>query len=707
MPLDDPLQPASPEDNTLPPSQDPADETGVVAPPRTLVGTLKQLGPGLIIAGSIVGSGELIATTKTGAQAGMTLLWLIIIGCVIKVFVQIELGRMSITHGVTTLAALNRVPGRIGPVNWILWFWLAMMSASIAQLGGIVGGVGQSLALSFPLRGDYVEAIQIPSATDLRQYLEWDAPLLSAFDLRIREVNSRSASDPSTATPSEASPAIDPVLAAAELEWRADRLKTLQAHWDQLSSEQRTEIGTAFTAAFSPGEPLAPREREERRIRLRTALDAVNAPWIRAEMDRRVAAKVLSAPPTEVEIRRVLRGHEVLSEHLADVGDQGEHYRRIEAAVAAQSLVGAAQRGLTEVLARTPSGSAGSSADSIHTPDVALAELQVETAKRRVAVLTEPWTWDDKYWAAVVTGITICLLYNGRYGIIQNLSTALVVLFTFITIGNVLSLQTTPQWRISGEQLLEGLSGRLPQQGLKMALATFGIIGVGATELLTYPYWCIEKGYARYTGWRNESQAWAERARGWMRVMHWDAFISMIIYTVATLAFYLLGAAVLFPEGRDPDGMRMVSTLAAAYVPVFGEYAKHLFLVGAVAVLYSTFLVANAGHARMFTDGLKVFGLVDPSSQRTHDKSITFFCVLLPLICLAIFCSGINPVEAVAFAGMMQATMLPMIGFGAIYFRWTATDPRLAPSRLWDVMLYLSFIGLLIVGVYGLWSKFR
>ena len=50
--------------------------------PHRLLPVLKQLGPGLIIAGSIVGSGELIATTKTGAQAGITLLWLIILGCV-------------------------------------------------------------------------------------------------------------------------------------------------------------------------------------------------------------------------------------------------------------------------------------------------------------------------------------------------------------------------------------------------------------------------------------------------------------------------------------------------------------------------------------------------------------------------------------------------------------------------------------------------
>ena len=50
---------------------------------------------------------ELIATTRTGAEAGFDFLWLIIIGCIIKVFAQIELGRYAITNGKTTLAALS------------------------------------------------------------------------------------------------------------------------------------------------------------------------------------------------------------------------------------------------------------------------------------------------------------------------------------------------------------------------------------------------------------------------------------------------------------------------------------------------------------------------------------------------------------------------------------------------------------------------
>jgi len=55
--------------------------------------------------------------------------------------------------------------------------------------------------------------------------------------------------------------------------------------------------------------------------------------------------------------------------------------------------------------------------------------------------------------------------------------------------------------------------------------------------------------------------------------MQWDAFSSMVIYTFATVAFYILGAAVLYPEGLDPEGNQMVYALSQPYVKVFGPWA--------------------------------------------------------------------------------------------------------------------------------------
>ena len=130
------------DDVATPTAETTTENSDIQEPPTSFGGIFRKLGPGLIIAASIVGSGELIATTKTGAQAGISLLWLIVVGCVIKVFVQIELGRVAISQGETTLTSLNRIPGpRLG-VSWIVWYWLIMMIVGFGQLGGIIGGVG-------------------------------------------------------------------------------------------------------------------------------------------------------------------------------------------------------------------------------------------------------------------------------------------------------------------------------------------------------------------------------------------------------------------------------------------------------------------------------------------------------------------------------------------------------------------------------------
>ena len=137
---------------------------------------------------------------------------------------------------------------------------------------------------------------------------------------------------------------------------------------------------------------------------------------------------------------------------------------------------------------------------------------------------------DDVYYTVGLTVATIVLLVVGKYGFIQMFSTVLVGLFTLVTIVNVFGLQTVDAastWRITLDNIREGLSfgvGNDWMEGLGVALATFGIIGVGAAELIAYPYWCMEQGYAKFTGPRDESEEWANRARGWMKVLQVDAW---------------------------------------------------------------------------------------------------------------------------------------------------------------------------------------
>jgi Mn2+/Fe2+ NRAMP family transporter len=311
--------------------------------------------------------------------------------------------------------------------------------------------------------------------------------------------------------------------------------------------------------------------------------------------------------------------------------------------------------------------------------------------------------YDPQIWAAVIAVVTSILLVVGKYKLIEWSTTTMVAAFTLTTVGTVVALQFTDFWAIRWHDILNGLSFRLPpssqsgsQQALATALATFGIIGVGASELVSYPYWCLEKGYARYTGPRDNSPEWAARARGWLTVLRWDCWCSMVIYTLATLAFYLLGAAILGRVGLNPGGFDLVRTLTAMYEPVFGKFAQALFLVGAFAVLFSTFFVANAGHARVLTDMARVmnFGIKTDADVK---RSIRIISGVLPFICLSIYLAvPKEPENLVLLSGVVQAFMLPMLASAALYFRYYRGDTRLRSGIVWDIFLWLSTAGMFL-----------
>jgi Mn2+/Fe2+ NRAMP family transporter len=64
------------------------------------------------------------------------------------------------------------------------------------------------------------------------------------------------------------------------------------------------------------------------------------------------------------------------------------------------------------------------------------------------------------------------------------------------------------------------------------------------------------------------------------------------------------------------------------------------------------------------------------------------------------------PTTMILACGIAQSIMLPLLGAAALYFRYKRSDVRLQPGRAWDVMLWLSFAGFLIVGTWSLLSTF-
>lgn len=434
-----------------------------VTPPTSIAQSLKYIGPGLILTAGIVGTGELVATPNVAAGSGFDLLWLIILGCMVKVFVQVELGRYAVATGTPTLHMLDMVPGpRVRGVGWMVWVFLPVFAAMISVVGGMLGGTAEVMNLA-------------------------------GFD---------------------------------------------------------------------------------------------------------------------------------------------------------------------------------ASASTI----------------------------------AIVLGLSLSILLGvGRYKLVERFSIGLVVLFTASTIFALGALQYT-DFRITGANLVDGLKFRFPAD-FSAAFAAFGIIGVGAAELIYYPYWCLEKGYATRVGLRDAG--WLIRARGWMRVMKVDAFASLILYTSATVVFFLLGAAVLHAKDVQLSDQGLVTSLAHMYQESIGPLGFWVFVVGAFATLYSTAFAATAANARLLADLLPMFGLMSPTDDpERKTKRIKLIGAMLPLYGTVLYVVWPAPLSLILISGVGQAILLPFLAACALYLRHRKLSVELRPGRLWTSCLWLSGGALTFVGAWQLISRF-
>lgn len=308
-------------------------------------------------------------------------------------------------------------------------------------------------------------------------------------------------------------------------------------------------------------------------------------------------------------------------------------------------------------------------------------------------------------WTVIITVGSIALLYTNRYGLIERGAVVLVVIFSTVTIVIALGLPLTP-FAYSGDDLLSGLALQIPAGALGAALAMFGITGVGADEITFYTYWCVEKGYARWAGPDDGSDAWVRRARGWIRVMYKDALVSWVIYTFGTLAFFLMGAAVLNPQGLVPEGNEMITTLSRTYTDVLGEWASVLYLVGAIAVLGSTMWASIPSWARLWTNWLATLGVVDWKDPIARTRTIKIFTVALPTTWAVLYTVIRSPVLMVQIGGVMTGVFLVGALVAVWYLRRTETDPRLYGGRWFTAALVVSSAAIAFVGVYSALSAF-
>ncbi|WP_266368922.1 Nramp family divalent metal transporter [Tellurirhabdus rosea] len=306
-------------------------------------------------------------------------------------------------------------------------------------------------------------------------------------------------------------------------------------------------------------------------------------------------------------------------------------------------------------------------------------------------------------WAVASALVTSLLIYRGHYGWVEKGSLVMIIAFTGLILVSLFLLQTTP-YAITGSQLAEGLTFSLPPETVGVALGAFGITGVGGDEIMYYNYWCVEKGYAAYTGPNDGTPAWAERARGWIRVMTLDALVSMAIYTIVTAAFYLLGASLLRQQGEIPEGFAMVETLSRLFTVTLGPGAKVIFLIGAFFVLYSTLFTATASWARIFGDAFGQLGWVRYETGPDRSRVLAVLAWAFPAVWCLLYLFIQLPVLMILLGGAATSVLLLLVAGVAIDFRYRQLPQTLIPARGYDLWFWASVASILGVSVYGVWQ---
>jgi Mn2+/Fe2+ NRAMP family transporter len=107
---------------------------------------LRDLGPGIVIAATGLGAGDLIAASVAGAKYGIAILWAAVLGAVLKFALNEGLARWQLATGTTLLEGWVR---RL-PRFWSVYFFVYLLLWSFIVAGALISATGLALHAMAP-----------------------------------------------------------------------------------------------------------------------------------------------------------------------------------------------------------------------------------------------------------------------------------------------------------------------------------------------------------------------------------------------------------------------------------------------------------------------------------------------------------------------------------------------------------------------------
>ncbi|MGC0384783.1 Nramp family divalent metal transporter [Streptomyces sp. SAI-129] len=121
---------------------------GADAAPRK--SSWRYIGPGIVVAATGVGAGDLVATLIAGSNFGYTLLWAAVIGCLVKISLAEACGRWHLATGRTLFDGWASIG------SWTTWFF-----AIYAVIWGFVYGAAAMSSSALPLQALFPDVMDL------------------------------------------------------------------------------------------------------------------------------------------------------------------------------------------------------------------------------------------------------------------------------------------------------------------------------------------------------------------------------------------------------------------------------------------------------------------------------------------------------------------------------------------------------------------
>ena len=176
-----------------------------------------------------------------------------------------------------------------------------------------------------------------------------------------------------------------------------------------------------------------------------------------------------------------------------------------------------------------------------------------------------------------------------------------------------------------------------------------------------------------------------------------DALAAMVCYTLVTVLFYILGAAILHRRGIEPAETELITQLGAIYTESLGPWAFGIFLGGALVVLFSTLFSALAAWTRLFSDSFSQLGWGDFQDPDSRKKFVTACAFTFPAIWGILFLTFKAPGIMVIIGGVASAFILLIVVFAAVIMHRKWAPPELAGGPFYRIAFVLSSLAIVTV----------